>query len=138
MKPANIISLVVVLVCMVAAMLALTGAMAPHVSIPQAITRTNDTVQVPGFIVKDSVKYDATKGELRFDVLGMDPSGARKVISDQKMTVVYKQAKPENFDSAETVEAVGTYREGLFHAENLLVKCPSKYGDSKPTKVAQR
>ncbi len=48
-----------------------------------------------------------------------------------RLTVVYPQPKPENFDNATSVEAVGQYRNGVFYASNLLVKCPSKYNDKK-------
>jgi cytochrome c-type biogenesis protein CcmE len=58
---------------------------------------------------------------LRFDIQEMKGTN--------RLTIVYREPKPENFDSATSVEAVGTYRNGEFHAKNLLVKCPSKYND---------
>src|SRR5207245_467585 len=57
--------------------------------------------------------------------------------TNDRVTVVYGQPKPENFDSATNVEAQGRYQDGVFHADSLLVKCPSKYRDSeKPDKKA--
>ena len=43
------------------------------------------------------------------------------------MTVLYKGIKPGNFEEAIQIVAVGNYDEGVFRAEQLLVKCPSKY-----------
>jgi len=43
------------------------------------------------------------------------------------MPVVYHGVIPGNFDQATMVVAIGRYQEGRFLAEQLLVKCPSKY-----------
>jgi cytochrome c-type biogenesis protein CcmE len=34
---------------------------------------------------------------------------------------------PGNFDQATSIVAIGHYKDGTFAAEQLLVKCPSKY-----------
>jgi len=137
MKPPHIIALVVIVLCMVATLLSLSSAMAPHVTIPQAMASTQDVVQVPGSIVKGTVVFNSAKGQLQFDVMGIDP-GTRKPIPSQRMSIVYTQPKPENFDSANEVEAVGKFENGVFRASNVLVKCPSKYGDDKAAKVAEK
>jgi cytochrome c-type biogenesis protein CcmE len=43
------------------------------------------------------------------------------------LTVHYSGIKPGNFEEAVQIVAVGSYQEGVFYAEQLLVKCPSKY-----------
>lgn len=43
------------------------------------------------------------------------------------LPVEYKGVIPGNFDQATSIVAIGHYSEGTFHAEQLLVKCPSKY-----------
>jgi len=43
------------------------------------------------------------------------------------MPVEYKGVIPGNFDQATSIVAIGHYTEGKFQAEQLLVKCPSKY-----------
>ena len=89
----------------------------PYVSFDEA-TESGRKVQVAGGLVENSTEYvDATE-ELRFDMVEED--GAT-------MTVVYKGVKPGNFEEAIQIVAVGAYSEGQFHAEQLLVKCPSKY-----------
>ena len=51
-------------------------------------------------------------------------------LRDQKgevMPVVYHGVIPGNFDQATLVVAIGRYKGDRFEAEQLLVKCPSKY-----------
>jgi cytochrome c-type biogenesis protein CcmE len=45
----------------------------------------------------------------------------------QEMTVVSLKPKPSNFDQASHVKAIGNVAGGNFVAQDLLVKCPSKY-----------
>ncbi|TMQ74157.1 MAG: cytochrome c maturation protein CcmE [Candidatus Eisenbacteria bacterium] len=43
------------------------------------------------------------------------------------LPVEYKGVIPGNFDQATSIVAIGRYTDGKFAAEQLLVKCPSKY-----------
>lgn len=89
----------------------------PYVSFDEA-TRSSRTVQVAGSLVPGSPEYLEQEQLLRF---GLADEGGHK------LTVVYKGVRPANFDEATQVVAVGAYKDGAFHAEQLLVKCPSKY-----------
>ena len=89
----------------------------PYVSFEEA-SRMGGKVQVAGGLVEDSTKYlDATE-ELQFAMVDDDGN---------TMTVHYNGVKPGNFEEAVQIVAIGSYQEGVFHAEQLLVKCPSKY-----------
>jgi cytochrome c-type biogenesis protein CcmE len=131
MKPAYLIATVVIAVCMVVTMYTFSGAVANHVNIAHAKTKPHDVIQVPGDIDKSTVIFDAVRGRLEFEIVD------RKDKS-QRMKVVYAQPKPENFDTANSVEAIGSYKNGVFVAQNLLVKCPSKYNDEKPAYGEQK
>jgi len=73
---------------------------------------------VAGGLVENSTEYlDATE-ELQFAMV--DEGG-------NTLTVHYNGVKPGNFEEAVQIVAVGSFHEGVFHAEQLLVKCPSKY-----------
>jgi cytochrome c-type biogenesis protein CcmE len=51
-------------------------------------------------------------------------------LKDEKgkvMPVVYRGVIPGNFDQAVSVVAIGKYQGDHFEAQQLLVKCPSKY-----------
>lgn len=89
----------------------------PYVSFEEAMSR-GAKVQVAGSLVPDSTQYAEATEELHFGL--EDESGRR-------MDVHYAGVKPGNFEEAIQVVAIGSYREGAFHAEQLLVKCPSKY-----------
>ena len=47
------------------------------------------------------------------------------------MLVRYKGVKPDNFDEAYHVVAIGKYTGDAFAADKLLIKCPSKYEAEK-------
>ncbi|MBA4310767.1 MAG: cytochrome C biogenesis protein [Chlorobiaceae bacterium] len=59
-----------------------------------------------------------------------------KDVSGNEMKVVYDGAIPNNFEVATSVVVTGMYRDGYFHAKNILTKCPSKYQDVKDPKSA--
>ena len=44
-----------------------------------------------------------------------------------EMKVIYEGTIPNNFESAQSVVVTGKYKEGYFHAKDILTKCPSKY-----------
>ncbi len=83
------------------------------------IMKTNRTVKATGAWVKEkSYKIDREKNIFVFYL--RDAEG-------KEMKVVYKGAMPNNFESSSTVVVTGKYKDGYFHATNILTKCPSKY-----------
>jgi cytochrome c-type biogenesis protein CcmE len=44
-----------------------------------------------------------------------------------ELKVMYKGAMPNNFESSTSVVVTGKYKNGVFHASDILTKCPSKY-----------
>ena len=89
----------------------------PYVSFEEA-QRSARKVQVAGGLVPDSTTYIEDKEMLQFGIIDEDGS---------TMTVMYEGVKPGNFEEATQIVAIGTYSGGTFHADQLLVKCPSKY-----------
>ena len=89
----------------------------PYVSFEEA-SRSERKVQIAGGLVENSTEYVDESEELRFTMFEED---------GDTMTVLYKGIKPGNFEEAVQIVAVGSYGDGVFHAEQLLVKCPSKY-----------
>ncbi len=89
----------------------------PYVSIEEAMKRAAK-VQVKGALVPNSTQYVEALEKLSFGLV--DEEG-------NTMPVLYAGIKPGNFEEATEIVAVGSYSDGAFHAEQLLVKCPSKY-----------
>ncbi|MDF2606540.1 MAG: hypothetical protein K0S34_730 [Bacillales bacterium] len=82
---------------------------------------TDDYVTVEGLLIEDSIKWDADKIQLKFDV--QDENG-------KKLSVIYNGVKPDNFSEGVITILQGSPDEkiaGLFHAETVKTRCPSKY-----------
>ncbi|HQQ93152.1 MAG TPA: cytochrome c maturation protein CcmE [Bacteroidia bacterium] len=45
--------------------------------------------------------------------------------------VVLHKSKPQDFDKSEQIVLIGKMEGQTFHANDILMKCPSKYNDSK-------
>lgn len=67
---------------------------------------------------KDKAKFDATTNQFIFYM---------KDENNSEMKVVLDGARPNNFEMAESVVAKGKFKDGYFHAKEVLTKCPSKY-----------
>jgi cytochrome c-type biogenesis protein CcmE len=83
------------------------------------------TVQVMGKIDFTKVNYNATDTRLEFSVFDAD---AKDTVNARRWPVVYYGVVPGNFDQAKSVVLKGkTGTDGVFVADQMLVKCPSKY-----------
>src|SRR3954471_24950411 len=47
-----------------------------------------------------------------------------------KMVVLHK-SKPQDFEKSEQIVLIGKMNGGNFHANDILMKCPSKYNEAK-------
>ncbi|MCR6545118.1 cytochrome c maturation protein CcmE [Dehalobacterium formicoaceticum] len=96
-----------------------------HVSLEELIKSREEYqetyVQTEGRVLGDSVDWDASRVELTFVVTGLKDS-------EQTMPVLYNKPIPDNFQNATEVLVGGYYSEdGVFRAEEMVTKCPSKY-----------
>jgi cytochrome c-type biogenesis protein CcmE len=112
-----IIGAAIIVVALALAFTTFQDSLTAYVDYDQA-RKLDKNCQVMGDIDKEHVTYDVAAGVLRFPI--QDESGDR-------MIVQFAGAIPGNFEQAKSVVAIGRYREGRFQAEQLLVKCPSKY-----------
>ena len=86
------------------------------------VEQTSGVVQLMGKIDFDAVEYDVKNSQLVFEVTGLEDH-----TKNQRLKIVYSGMVPGNFDQATSVVARGQYIRGEFVADQLLVKCPSKY-----------
>ena len=100
----------------------------PYLSIAEA-RRASGLVQVNGEIADKDYVIKPQEQYLAFNL--RDPKG-------EVMPVVYHGVIPGNFDQATMVVAIGRYQGGRFQAEQLLVKCPSKYQAEADKQKASR
>ncbi len=116
MNKKYVIGTVVIVAFAVLAIYAFKPAMVSYVSIDEAIQK-GGVVQVKGERV-GSGTYDLEKNVFTFDL--KDKNG-------REINVVFDGPKPGNFDQATEIVCKGEYKNGVFHAREILVKCPSKY-----------
>lgn len=78
-----------------------------------------DYIMTQGLLDKDSVQWDADKIELNFSIYDEN---------DVMLPVFHKGIKPDNFSDNVIVIVEGFMNEeGVFEAEKVTTKCPSKY-----------
>jgi len=71
-----------------------------------------------------SKNYEVNKENRTFSFYMVDEKG-------NEMKVVFNGTVPNNFESAKSVVVTGSYKDGYFHARDILTKCPSKYQEDK-------
>jgi cytochrome c-type biogenesis protein CcmE len=96
----------------------------------QQTALTGKNLRVSGNIVTPSIKYDAAKLDLNFQI--SDPKDASKLLAIHFHGVQPDQIGREG--SSAIVE--GTLKpNGVVEANNLLLKCPSRYEEYEEIKV---
>ena len=118
MSAKMVVGVVLVLASVLFGVTAFKKSLTPYTSFAEA-RKSGTDAQVSGVLADPSkVSYDASKSELAFRL---------RDEKHEEMDVVYHGVKPMNFEQATNVVAIGTYANGKFEADQLLVKCPSKY-----------
>lgn len=93
----------------------------------QQVALTGKNLRVSGMVVTESVQYDAANLDLRFNI--SDPNDASK-----QLAIQFHGVQPDQI-TRENTEAIieGTLgNDGSVSANNLLLKCPSRYEEGVP------
>ena len=123
MKAKYIIGGVIIVLFVIWAATSFVSTTVQYVSIDQAM-QSHNTVQVMGKIDFDKVQYNAEDSRLEFAVYDAEAEAKENA---HAMNVVYYGVVPGNFDQATSVVLKGKANGDHFEAEQMLVKCPSKY-----------
>ncbi|MFC2085259.1 cytochrome c maturation protein CcmE [Bacteroidota bacterium] len=83
------------------------------------IIKSTKTIKATGQWVKNK-SYKIDKEKKLFSFFIHDFNG-------KELMVVYKGTIPNNFESSTSIVVTGKYKDGIFHASEILTKCPSKY-----------
>ncbi len=51
--------------------------------------------------------------------------------------VIYPKPKPNNFEQADQLVVIGEMDNGIFYANDMLMKCPSKYNNADPSEFSR-
>ena len=103
---------------------AASGSAAYYMTIAEVLERGPSTrnVRVAGFVIGESIVWDARDLHLQFEIT--DDSG--------QLPVLYSGARPDMVrDGAEVVVEGKLGDEGVFEAQTMLLKCPSKYEEAQ-------
>lgn len=117
MKPGALLAVILAVCGVVAIVSSLLINSSPYVTVAQA-QEMGSSVHLAGDLDRSSMTHIASKTRVTFDLI--DEQGDR-------ITVLYKGNPPANMGTATKVVAVGKVEDGVFHADRLLLKCPSKY-----------
>lgn len=115
MRPAAWLGLLIIVAALAFGARAFVTNLTPYVTFEVA-RKSEGTVQVMGKLDKKSIQ-NSTKA-LEFVIVGEN---------DDRLPVRFTAARPANFEEALEVTAIGKYEGQTFHADSLLVKCPTKY-----------
>lgn len=106
------------------------------------------SVRLSGAVLGDSIQYDSATLNLQFDVAHVSGDNAEieaqgglaevlyQAVNDptrQKITVIYNGAKPDLLrGEAQAIMTGELGADGIFYANELLLKCPTKYNEAVP------
>jgi cytochrome c-type biogenesis protein CcmE len=120
LKPLHLIGIAIIVLAIVLGYYGLQSGLRPYTtSINEAIS-SGRGVQLAGFLSPGETGGYDSNGEFTFKL--QDSTG--KVVQ-----VIYPKPKPANFEKAISIVAIGHYdaAKDAFLADDMLVKCPSKY-----------
>ncbi len=127
MKKTEIILILVLAI--VASIIVMTFASSnENVTFAEAKENLNERVKVIGTFDKTSgVEYNPLINPNRTVFYITDKAGEK-----QKIELIHKDGKPMGLEQSESVTLEGQWKEdNLFHADYVLMKCPSKYNEQQ-------
>jgi len=112
------------------------------------------SVRLSGAVIGDSIQYDAETLTLTFDVAHVPGDNSEieaqgglaevlyQAVNDparQRVSVVYTGPKPDLLrGEAQAIMTGKLGEDGIFHAEELLLKCPTRYEEAVPEQAASK
>ena len=95
----------------------------PYVGIKEAKAATSSSVQVKGLLAKDAPAPHMEGNDFVFTLQDEE--------TGEELLVHYHGTKPDQFDEAHHIVAIGKMQGEAFSSDKLLIKCPSKYEQQK-------
>lgn len=111
-------------------------------------------LRLSGAVIGDTIQYDAQTLTLTFDVAHVSGDNAEieaqgglaevlyQAVNDptrQRVTVVYVGPKPDLLrGEAQAIMTGKLGDDGVFYAEELLLKCPTRYEEAVPEQAASK
>jgi len=94
----------------------------------------DQNVRVSGAVINSSTKFEVRDNQpyLQFDVADAD-----KMSTQTPLHIVYNGPKPDLIEEPQAQAIIEGHlgADGNFHADNLLLKCPSRYEEEFPNQA---
>lgn len=125
MKKIHIVGIVVIAVAIGVILTSLKNT-ATYADFNEAIANPDKEYHVVGKLNKTQPQiYDPKINPDEFTFTLVDNKGIEK-------RVVLHKSKPQDFERSEQIVIIGKMHGEEFHANDILMKCPSKYNEGKP------
>jgi len=129
MKKLHIIGIIIIAVAIGVIFVSLKNT-SSYADFAEAIANPGTEYHVVGKLDKDQPQiYDPKINADEFTFTMIDNKGISK-------QVVLHKSKPQDFEKSEQIVLIGKMHGEQFHANDILMKCPSKYNDGK-TQITQ-
>ncbi len=123
MQKIHIIGLVMIALA-IGALISMMSDVVEYSNFQQAID-AGSRVKVVGVLSKDKpMEYNPQKDANHFSFFIKDDQGMEK-------KVILNKSKPQDFEMSEQIVVTGTMKNDNFVADEILLKCPSKYKDEE-------
>lgn len=124
MKKIHIIALGFIAIS-IAVIISSVGSADTYAAFQEAIQYEGENYTVVGNLDKNEpVKYNPLENANLVEFYMTDKEGTR-------MKVILNQSKPQDFEKSEEIVVKGNAQGGVFYANTILLKCPSKYIEEK-------
>ena len=125
MKKIHIVGIIVIAVA-IGVILTSLGNSTSYADFKEAMANPGTEYHVVGKLDKTiPVEYDPKVNADQCAFYMKDNNG------EEKRVVLHKSV-PQDFQKSEQLVLIGKMENGEFHANDVLMKCPSKYNDGKP------
>jgi cytochrome c-type biogenesis protein CcmE len=126
MKKIHIIGILLIAVSIGAIMASLSGS-STYANFNEASANPGSEYHVVGKLNKNKeTRYEPHEDPNLFTFYMVDNDGAEK-------KVILHKSKPQDFEHSEQIVIIGKCEGNNFQANDILMKCPSKYNDGKPS-----
>jgi len=124
MKKIHIVGIIVIAVAVGVILTSLKNT-SSYADFNEALANPDKEYHVVGKLNKNEpLIYDPKINADEFTFTLIDNKGVEK-------KVVLHKRKTQDFESSKQIVVIGKMHEGEFHANDILMKCPSKYNDGK-------
>lgn len=124
MKKLHIIGIIVIAIAIGVIFVSLKNT-STYADFTEAIANPDKEFHVVGKLDKNQPQvYDPRVNADEFMFTLVDNKGVAK-------PVVLHKSKPQDFEKSEQIVLIGKMHGAEFHANDILMKCPSKYADGK-------